>query len=275
METEKHLLARDFLRPFTTVSKDELIPQAFWTLESTDDTHLVVVQDEKPIGIVSYKDFLRILAGRVRRKKITRLYVSGIMTTNLIYAKENDPIEKIANIMIEKGISSVLIFEDDTPKGIITKKDILKKIHLFPFCNNPVEEIMTQHPITAPSGLSITGAERLLVEKKISTLPIVEEGTLVGYLDIHILARFLISLYLNPEYKHPEKILYQLSVGELMKGPFYVFMDTPIKEFAQSIIRKKFKGAPVVLSDANRRVIGIVTETDIVQHLAKITGSQS
>lgn len=270
MNNEKMLQVRNFSRNFTHISKDELLPKAFWTLESTGDTHLVVIQDEKPIGIVSYKDFLHILADRVRRKQIHRLYVSSIMTTNLIGISETESIHTAAKMMIEKGISSLLVKRDDKIIGILTKKDILRKIDLFEFNNDEVESIMIKNPITAPRGLSITGAERLLKEKKISTLPIVEEGELVGYIDIHILARFMINLFLDPQHRHPETILHSATLGDIMKNPFYVFPNTTILTFSRKVLKRKYKGAPVVLSDANKRVVGIITETDIIKRIASM-----
>lgn len=262
------LKARDFARPFTHVSKDEMLPQAFWTLESTDDTHLVVTQDDKPIGIISYKDFLRILTERARRKKLTRLYVSSIMTTTLITVDADTSITNTVKTMYDKGISSILVREDDSIVGIITKRDILRKTSNFDFASDPVERYMVRDPITVPLGLSITGAESLLRNKRISTLPIVEEGELVGYLDIHILARFMINMFLNPEHRHPEKVIQQTTIGEIMKGRFYVFPSTVIQDFCSEIVKRKFKGAPVVFSDANRRVVGIITETDIIRILS-------
>ncbi len=263
------LLAKDFMRPYTTVSKDEQLPQAFWTLESAGETHLVVVQDNKPIGIISYKDFLRILTNRARRGTVSHLYVSSIMTSNLYSVDPNTPISKVAKTMLDKGISSIIVL-GEKESGIITKRDILRQIKSLPIKQMLVKEIMKRKVITAPSGLSITGAERLLREKQISTLPIVEEGKLVGYLDVHILARFLINLYLNQEQKHPDNVVRETTVGDIMRGPFYVFEDTGIEEFAEKILKKKFKGAPVILSESNRKVIGIITETDIIRVLSEI-----
>lgn len=263
-------LAKDFMRPFTVVSKDEQLPQAFWTLESTGETHLVIVQDDKPIGIISYKDFLRVLTNRARRGIISRLYVSSIMTTRLHIVTPDTPISEVAKKMLNKGISSMIIIGEEKEKGIITKRDILKHIQSLPLKSIKVKEIMNRQVMTVPSGLSITGAERLLREKKISTLPVVEEGILIGYLDAHILAGFLINLYLNSEQKHPDNIIRETTVGDIMKGLFYVFETDDLQTFAQKILRRKFKGAPVILSEANRKVIGIITETDIIRLLSEM-----
>ncbi len=264
------ILAKDFMRPFTTVSKDEQLPQAFWTLESAGETHLVVVHNDEPIGIISYKDFLRVLTNRARRGMISRLYVSSIMTTNLYTVTPTTPISEVARKMLDKGISSMIVIGEGEEKGIITKRDVLKHVSSLPIRSIEIEEIMHRDVITAPKGLSITGAEELLREKKISTLPIVEEGVLVGYLDVHILARFLIDLYLSSEQKHPDNIIRETTVGDIMKGAFYVFKKDKLQTFAEKVLKKKFKGAPVILSESNRKVIGIITETDIVRILTEL-----
>jgi len=191
------------------------------------------------------------------------------MTTSLITIDANETILNAAKKMLEYGISSLLVTEGENITSIITKKDILRKVKDLPIKDLNVDSIMSKSPITAPMGMTVTRAERLLREKKISTLPIVEEGELVGYIDIHILARFIIGLFLNPEHRHPEKVIRNVTLGDIMKGTFFVLPETSLAEFSIEILRRNFKGAPVVPSSMNKRVIGVVTETDIVKYIAQ------
>jgi len=264
MEFEK-LKVSDFARPYTKVSKDELIQQAFLLLEGRKETHLVVYED-RPIGIVSYKDFLRILSDRLRRRSLSKLYVSSLMTEKLRIIDADASIVEAAQKMDFWGISSLLVKEKGKVTKIITKKDILSKVDLFP--DFEVKFLMTENPKVVSSGSSLNYAESLIRDYKISTLPVVENDSLVGYLDIYIFTAFLMDVLTNPDIKHPQRLLKEVVVGDIMKGPFFVTPETTVREFGKEIVKKKYKGAPVVISEQNKRVIGIITETDFIKFLA-------
>ncbi|MHA1615728.1 MAG: CBS domain-containing protein [Candidatus Njordarchaeales archaeon] len=263
----KLLLVRDFVREYTKVDKDDLIPQAYWTLESRKDTHLVVTEEDEPIGIVSYRDFLRVLTDRARRRHIAKLHVSSLMTEKLITIDETASIREACELMLQKNISSVLVTKGEKIVGIVTKRDILQKIDLLP--PKTVRELMTpkDEVIVASSGTKITGAEQIMRENNISTLPIVSGDRLIGYIDIHILSRFLMDLFLDPKSRHPEKMLKEVTIGDIMKGPVYVLLEQSIQEFAKEVLRKHTKGAAVVLSEENMRLEGVITDTDITKYI--------
>jgi len=261
------LLVKDFMRKYTMIDKDDLIPQAYWTLESRKDTHLVVTEDDRPVGIVSYRDFLRILTDRARRKHIAKLHVSSLMTEKLITISENATIKEACEIMLNKNISSILVTKDEEIIGIVTKRELLRKIDLLP--QKAVRELMTprEELIVAPSGTKITGAEQIMRENNISTLPIVSGDKLVGYVDIHVLSRFLMRIFLDPKHRHPDKLIREITVGDIMKGPVYVLPEYPIKEFAKEVLRRKTKGAAVVLSPETMKLEGVITDTDIAKYI--------
>jgi len=259
--------AKDIARDPVKVGKDEQYSEVFWKLEKSKDTHLVVVEDDKPIGIISIKDFTRILTDRLRRKRLAHVFASGLMTTNLISVDGDVYLKDVARKMLEKGISSMLVRIDDSYK-IITKRDFLKNIDLIKEIK--IKDIMTKEPITVPKGIKITGAEMLLREKKISILPVVEAGSLIGYVDVRILSKFLVELFLEPEHKHPEKLLRDLTLEEIMARPIYVTPEDSLHDIAKVLLKKGFKGTPIVTSENNPRVVGVVTETDVTKLIANV-----
>lgn len=262
------LLVKDVARDFIKISKDEQYSEIFWKLEKYKDTHLVVVDEEKPIGIISIKDFTRILTNRLRRRRLTHVFASGLMTPNPITIDGKTPLVEAAKIMLDKGISS-LIVELDGKYKIVTKRDFLKKVDVLGKLK--LEEIMTENPITVPSGTKITGAEMLMRERNISILPIVEDGILVGFVDIRLLSKYLVELFLEPEHKHPEKLLKEKTLQDVMIPPPLVTPEDTLTDFSNLLLKKGFKGVPIVTSEGNPRVIGVVTETDITKLVSKQT----
>ena len=59
-----------------------------------------------------------------------RKRVSDIMTSKVVTCLPGDNVRRIAEIMVSKGVSSVVVVEQDTPLGIITEKDLVAKVVL-------------------------------------------------------------------------------------------------------------------------------------------------
>jgi len=266
------MLAKDIARPFTKIDKDSQIPQAWETLEGRKESHLVVVEDDVVIGIVSIKDFLFPIIDKARRRHFARFYVSSIMTPNPISVKEDTPLVDVLRIMLEKGISSVLVYKEKPQFAdrIITKKDLLKNISKFP--PSKVSDIGTMNNIiTGSPGTKINTAVSILKDKKISTLPIVERNRLIGYSDVRLISEFIITCYLDhPQHFHT--ILKQATLEDIMRSPITVEPEDTIQTIAPAILRRNFKGAVIAREITP---LGVVTETDVAKYILSVLTKQS
>lgn len=54
--------------------------------------------------------------------------VSSIMVRDVKTVSPQDNVKKIVNIMNRYGLGSLVVVEGDKPTGIITERDILKKV---------------------------------------------------------------------------------------------------------------------------------------------------
>lgn len=103
---------------------------------------LVVVDDRHRVaGVITGKDIIdRIIAPRKRarmgdakgeKEKTLAIMVESIMSYPPVTCFENDKVSEVIEQMVEHRVSSVVVVdEDQTPEGIITKKDILEKLYL-------------------------------------------------------------------------------------------------------------------------------------------------
>lgn len=149
--------------------------------------------------------------------------------------------------------------------------------------NRTVEEVMTPNPETVKPETPLKEAIKLLVEKHISGLPVVNEvGKLVGIISesdlmwqetgvetppyIMILDSVI---YLENPARHDKEI--HKALGQIVKE---VMSDKPItikphqtlKQAAHLMHEKKIRRLPVVNSD--EQVIGIITQGDIIRTMA-------
>lgn len=261
------MLAQEIMREPYYVDKDENIAKAFEIFDRKKETHLIVTDDGRIVGILSIKDLLKTVLDRMRwgPQRVGKLYVSAMMTPTPIYVSPRETIKKVAKIMIEKGISSIILCEslaDIDEAYIITKRDILRNWEKLCKKEITVSEVMTRSPIITHPGTSVKHAEWILREHGISTLPVVDEGELVGYLDARTLSLFIVKTYLKGDIKHFDKYLEITTVSDAMKAPHFVEDNQPLNYVAELLVRKKAKGTPVI---ADNRLVGILTETDFAR----------
>jgi len=112
--------------------------------------------------------------------------VKDIMTKNLIKTSIESTVSDAAKIMDGKNIGSLLIEENGKIIGIITERDILRKI--VAKGRNPdetsVKDIMTSPLITIDAENSIEEANELISKNKIRRLPVEENGEIVGIITL-------------------------------------------------------------------------------------------
>ncbi len=86
--------------------------------------YVIVGDNNIPEGIVTEWDFIN----KVISKKIdpAKIKIKEIMAKPLIYVEMNTPMDKVADLMANKGIRRLLVINDNKLAGIITSRDILK-----------------------------------------------------------------------------------------------------------------------------------------------------
>jgi len=156
------------------------------------------------IGIIHYNNSVEEQAHEVWRVK---RFENGFITEPLVLSPDHR-ISDVDRIKEQMGFSGIPITEDGTLKsrlvGIVSDRDI----DFEPDRSRPLREVMTTDLVTAPEGITLAEANRILRESKKGKLPIVDsQGRLVS-----LVARN--DLRTNEEYplatKGPNK---QLLVG--------------------------------------------------------------
>jgi CBS domain-containing protein len=111
--------------------------------------------------------------------------VRDIMSRPVITAKETDTVADVAKLMAKHSIGCVLVSgKKGNTVGIVTERDIVQRIaakNLLP-SKVTVGESMSKPVITIRSNASVTDAARLMNQKRVRRLAVIEDGKLTGIL---------------------------------------------------------------------------------------------
>jgi CBS domain-containing protein len=149
---------------------------------------LVVFVCGKLAGIVTASDLIREMPDAPE----TSLVVDDFMTKEIVSVNEDETVLSVAGIMGKKRVGSVIVTRDGKPGGIFTERDLLSTfiVHGRPL-DTPVGEACSSPLKTAPSGISIHKAAKIMAARHIRRLPIMKKKQLAGI----ITARDLVEAY--------------------------------------------------------------------------------
>ena len=97
--------------------------------------------------------------------------------------------------MADKNVGALLVLQEGRLVGIITERDYTRKVILKHRSSKetPVSEIMDTDLECAAPGDSVDECLRIMTEKRIRRLPVMENGELIGIVSIGDLVKWIIS----------------------------------------------------------------------------------
>jgi acetoin utilization protein AcuB len=136
-----------------------------------------------------------------------------------------------------------------------------------------VRERMSKTPVTITSDFSVTDALRLMREKKVRRLPVLDShGKLVGIVSDKDLLFASPSPVSSLSVWEMNYLLAKLKVDEVMtRRVITVSEDTPLEEAARIMADNKIGGLPVM---RDGKLVGIVTETDLFKIFLELLGAR-
>lgn len=130
-----------------------------------------------------------------------------------------------------------------------------------------VSNWMTPNPITIDPPVTLPQAQKLMRERKIRRLPVVDQGKLVGIVTLGDLRGAEPSDASTLSIFEAHYLLAKLTIEKIMTWePVTIRPDATIQQAAKLMLEHKIGGLPVVDND---RLVGIITESDIFRILAQ------
>jgi CBS domain-containing protein len=112
----------------------------------------------------------------------TEIPVRDIMTRPVITAGADIDIHSAARIMGKANVGSLIIVQGIKPIGILTERDLVKKIvaHAIDPRSVKAEEVMSSPLVTIPPEASLRDAAATMLKSCVKRLPVISDGLLVG-----------------------------------------------------------------------------------------------
>ena len=279
-------LRSSLIKKAITITPNTSILEAIEVLQKFRISRLVVIdKNQNPVGLITEKDILRSLFP-LGSKPLGSTQVNDAMSKNLITVNKNSSIYQCAKLMKDNNISSVVVLRDDRSlEGIITKTDLVFNFLIQETKSLVVSKIMSERVITVEPGDALYLVESILLNNKISRVPVVKNQNLVGIITYRdfIPAKIpnRLGVYTDPAElrdiwysPHPNQfnanqLSYALTFRAediMTKNPVTIETLDDVSLAALLMYRYDISGIPIV---RNSKLAGIITKSDIVFELAK------
>lgn len=152
-----------------------------------------------------------------------KISVKDIMTRNVVTVDIKSDVQKLAKKMLTYKVGSVIVTDKSQPVGIVTERDIVKKIvsKNLKAEEISIKDLMTTPLLTIPSTEDVNEVMQKMVKLEIRRLPVVEKGKLVGLVtdtDLIAISSQMGNIFSDLIKMHREKLFSMETPGQVMKG---------------------------------------------------------
>jgi len=217
--------------------------------------------------------------------------VAEFMTREVVTVRPETPMREVVVDLVTKRFRSVPVVDDDRRVvGIITNGDLVRRgglplrLELLKTFDTPelhqhleamaaphvqAQEVMTRDVATVPVDMDVRHAADLMLQRRLKRLPVVDaQGRLVGILSRVDLLRSVMQSAERPATEHAAPLVFsgETPVGEVMSRSVpAVSSNAPMRDVLNVVAATRLNRAVVV--DEDRRVLGVISDADIVERL--------
>ena len=261
----KNLMTEDII----TIDKDQNLSDALKLLRKHNVSRLPVTNNKQLVGIISERDIAdKLGSSKYESMPASRLHISSVMVKDVFTVPQTMQLDEVAKLMLENGIGSVPVMDEDKMVGIVSKADFVTLAIGIAFDKITVKEIMSKDLTVVSPTERLVHARRLMKESHVGRLPVVEDEKLVGMVTSKDLMRAFIDFRKKVPEKYQKSQIKEVLVEDIMSfNPTFTSKDTTISEVSKIMMETGFNGLPVV---DDEKVVGIITQTDILRLIEKL-----
>ncbi len=163
--------------PVRSLPRNLSVMDAGRIMEAENIRRLVVLEEERLVGIITQTDIVRVLTSYGMWKN-----VSELMTSDVAVIADSATVKEAAELMASRDISCLVAMDKDDVVGIFTERDLLKRV--IALKRNPAQTIlknvMSSPVMGVPSNYSIPSASKMMEKMRIRRLLVMDDSTLLG-----------------------------------------------------------------------------------------------
>ena len=186
-DPRKSLIKEVMTSPIRTVREETHIVEAFGKMYRGKYRHLLVRGKRgKIVGIVSMRRILGLAVelgqGMSETKTLGSLVSGGALSVD-----ESSSVYETIDLMIQRGVASIVVSAVGKPRGIFTERDVLKRVAAkgIDTKKTQVKQVMTSPLVTMADTALIGEALTEMYRRDIRNMPVIEPGgELIGILSM-------------------------------------------------------------------------------------------
>ncbi len=234
----------------------------------------------------------------VVRNSPLNVWAGEVMQRNVLTVRPETPLATVVEQLIERGVKAVPVVDPNGwVVGIITGGDLLERAGLalrlslqrqidpaivweqlatLAVSGQVAADIMTAEVTTIDARTPLREAARLMAQQHIKRLPVLDaHGRLAGILSRADILRHIALVAPLPEPLADDRGLSMrgaCSVSDVLEPHVpTVTPDTPLDEVVATVVSTALRR--VVVVDRQRHVVGIVTDTDLIDRLSGVASA--
>ncbi len=120
------MLVRDAMtKEPRVVRRDTNVQEVVATMTKFDISSVIVVEEKRPVGIVTHKDIIsKLVQARIPPEAVT---AREVMSTPILTISEDASTEEAARMMVKKRVKKLAVIRDSELVGIITSSDLMRE----------------------------------------------------------------------------------------------------------------------------------------------------
>ncbi len=157
------------------MAPEQSIARAFQYFSQYSTPTLLVVESDRPVGVLSHRDVLAAMRDCDNAEERLASPLGNFMSKDLVCIGGERTVEEAASLLMKERVHQVVVELDDAPAGLLGNEEILQAVRDLRV-GTPLSEVMTTVIFSIDAHESIKSARRYLRQADVSGL-IVHDGT--------------------------------------------------------------------------------------------------
>ena len=254
---------KDIMSGPVSIDKSERLGHALDLMEKNDLRRLLVTNKDKLGGVITTRQIARVLGARKSLgMPASSLHVASATMDSLIKVLPDMQVDDALALMQKTGV--LVVMDGEKVLGWVRPREVLTAVKVSGTAGDAMRV-----PLTVNPNDRLVHARRMMLDRDVGRVPVVESGRLVGIISERDIARSLRAFRdLNDTASKQYARIYNILVSDVMTHDVqYVYMETPLEEVKKIILEEDRGGLPVL--NHREEVVGMITRRSILDYLAR------